>query len=75
MQAGCEMLAIPDDLFTMVQDGSVEEEEKISFGSTSGQCSSVSLTERAESYVAVGIDESVEVFKMPKVQKKCYKCK
>ncbi|KAJ3644011.1 hypothetical protein Zmor_026688 [Zophobas morio] len=73
VQAGCEMLPTPDDLFTMVQDGSVEEEEKISFGSTSGQCSSVSLTEGGESYVALGIDESVEVFKMPKVPKKCYK--
>ncbi|KYB25450.1 hypothetical protein TcasGA2_TC034466 [Tribolium castaneum] len=69
VQAGSELLPTPENLVNAVQ----EEGEEISFPSQSGQSSSILLTSSGESYVAIGIEENTEIFKLPKPVPKCYK--
>ncbi|XP_044271456.1 reticulocyte-binding protein 2 homolog a-like isoform X2 [Tribolium madens] len=70
VQAGCKFLPTPENLLTSLQEG---EEEEISFPSQSGQNSSILLTSNGESYVAIGIDENTEIFKLLKPAPKCFK--
>jgi hypothetical protein len=73
IQAGCELLPTPADLFAVEQD---VEGEEISFPAVSDVDSSdFSGGADGASYVAVGVDESTEIFKLPKAPPKCYKCK